>query len=278
VAARWFWAAFCCGCCVALSLSCSDDSSSTVDTLVLDAGGGEGQQLPDGRVSTDALKPTEGGLNPQCPPSTALLARLDAARMLGDFQALAGLVERRSLEGQKKAADYLRAELKKIAGLQVKDQTYNYQGQIYVNLEATLPGTEAPERFIMGGAHYDSISVDLGQAPGADDNASGVVAMLEAARALGGCQPRRSIRFVFFSNEEIGTIGAQHYVQVLKETVSADQLIGFINADMIGYARSGEDLDLATRPVYQDFAHRLTAAGRQWSTLPIKEVINDQCG
>jgi Zn-dependent M28 family amino/carboxypeptidase len=77
------------------------------------------------------------------------------------------------------------------------------------NVVADLPGKTADEVVLLG-AHYDSWDF----AQGADDDGSGVAAVLEAARILKrlGIQPRRTIRFVFFSGEEEATLGSRAYV------------------------------------------------------------------
>ncbi len=79
-----------------------------------------------------------------------------------------------------------------------------------LNTVATLRGSQAPEEFVLLGAHLDSW--DLGT--GATDNASGAASIIEAARLLAGsgARPRRSIRFVLFSGEEQGLFGSKAYV------------------------------------------------------------------
>ena len=61
-----------------------------------------------------------------------------------------------------------------------------------------LPGHGAADEIIVVGEHYDSVA----DSPGADDNASGVAAMLELARLLAGSTLPRTVRFVAFANEE----------------------------------------------------------------------------
>jgi Zn-dependent M28 family amino/carboxypeptidase len=77
------------------------------------------------------------------------------------------------------------------------------------NVVADLPGTN-PNEIVLLGAHYDSWDF----AQGADDDGSGVAAVLEAARILKrlGVRPRRTIRFAFFSGEEEATLGSRAYV------------------------------------------------------------------
>jgi hypothetical protein len=78
------------------------------------------------------------------------------------------------------------------------------------NVVADLPGQTLPGEVILVGAHFDSWDF----AQGADDDGSGVAAVLEVARVLKavGATPRRSIRFAFFSGEEEACLGSRAYV------------------------------------------------------------------
>jgi Iap family predicted aminopeptidase len=78
------------------------------------------------------------------------------------------------------------------------------------NVVADLPGRTLPDEGILIGAHFDSWDF----AQGADDDGSGVAAVLEAARVLkaAGAAPRRTIRFAFFSGEEEACLGSRAYV------------------------------------------------------------------
>jgi carboxypeptidase Q len=77
------------------------------------------------------------------------------------------------------------------------------------NVVAEIPGAN-PDEFVVVGAHFDSWD----PADGANDNGSGVAAVLEAARILKslGVRPQRTIRFVFFSGEEQACLGSRAYV------------------------------------------------------------------
>jgi Zn-dependent M28 family amino/carboxypeptidase len=66
------------------------------------------------------------------------------------------------------------------------------------NLEVELPGRRQPEKIIIIGAHYDSVR----GSPGANDNGSGVAALLARARLFAGKKPELTVRFVAFVNEE----------------------------------------------------------------------------
>src|SRR5690242_14154267 len=83
-------------------------------------------------------------------------------------------------------------------GHAVEAQTYEAEGISCANLSVTLPGTRWPDQVVLVGAHYDTVP----GSPGADDNASGVSALLELGRRLAGYRPARTIRLVAFVNEE----------------------------------------------------------------------------
>lgn len=92
---------------------------------------------------------------------------------------------------------------------------------------AELPGTD-PGQVIMLGAHLDSV-ID---GPGINDDGSGVAALLEIARALGGTRPRATIRLAFWSGEELGLHGSYRYASALApDDVRAILVYG--NVDMI---------------------------------------------
>ena len=102
------------------------------------------------------------------------------------------------------------------------------------NVVAYLPGSDPKlkEEYIVIGSHHDHNAPREGRIfPGADDNASGAVAMLEIAKALMIERPKRSVIFVWHTAEEKGLIGAYYFVQhcpVPVEKISAN-----LNLDMI---------------------------------------------
>ena len=96
---------------------------------------------------------------------------------------------------------------------------------------------------ILISAHYDSRMQDINQsdarAPGADDNASGVAAVLELARILSKVDLRSNIQYVLFSGEEQGQWGSTAYVKHLQPNNTKVDLV--MNLDMIGYPALGLD-------------------------------------
>jgi Zn-dependent M28 family amino/carboxypeptidase len=115
-------------------------------------------------------------------------------------EALAGRIGERNVwrpEALAAAAGYIRQTLEE-AGYAVSVQSFASRGVSVGNLEVVLPGHGKAEEIIVVGAHYDSVP----GSPGANDNASGVAALLELARLFAGTTLPRSVRFVAFANEE----------------------------------------------------------------------------
>jgi len=96
-----------------------------------------------------------------------------------------------------RAAQFIETELR-AAGLSVERQSFATDGVETANLVGTVAGGTTAREIVVVGAHYDTVSTT----PGADDNASGVAALLELARAAARRHPARTLRFVFFTNEE----------------------------------------------------------------------------
>jgi Zn-dependent M28 family amino/carboxypeptidase len=90
-----------------------------------------------------------------------------------------------------------------------------------------LPGSRDGQ-VIMLGAHLDSVL----DGPGINDNASGVAALLEIARALSGTRPRATVRLAFWSGEELGLHGSVRYVESLSPQ-QRDAILVYANVDMI---------------------------------------------
>lgn len=108
-------------------------------------------------------------------------------------------------------------------------------GRESANVIASLPGSGAlANEVVVFGAHYDHLGLRNGEAYlGAEDNASGVAAVLEGARALATeTGPRREVLLIFFGAEEIGLVGSRYYVQHPVRPIT--QTVAMVNVDMIG--------------------------------------------
>ncbi len=105
------------------------------------------------------------------------------------------------------------------------------------NVLGTIPG-ERPDEYVIVGAHFDHLGTDETLANdriynGADDNASGVSAVLQIARAFlaTGQKPLRTVIFAFWDGEEKGLLGSKYFVQ---SCPFISQVKGYLNFDMIG--------------------------------------------
>ena len=110
------------------------------------------------------------------------------------------------------------------------------------NVGAMLRGSdpELRDQWIILAAHFDHLGIRGGKLyPGADDNASGVAMMLEAARcvARAPARPKRSIMFIGFDLEEVGLFGSRYFVA--HSPVPLERVALFVTADMIGRALAG---------------------------------------
>lgn len=122
----------------------------------------------------------------------------------------------------------------------VRHHDFTLQGVPLHNIEADLAGS-TPGSYVLISAHFDSTAKKSGvfdPAPGADDDASGVAAVLAAAevavklRASG--QLRHTLRFVLFNAEEEYVYGSQRYAECQKE--NGVNIIAVFQMDMIGYS------------------------------------------
>lgn len=139
------------------------------------------------------------------------------------------------------ARDALLERLRSIDRLQVRTQPFEAEGRDWLqNAIADLPGSDPTAPMLVIGAHYDSTGkADVGwvgtddPAPGADDDASGVAAVLELARVLSERQWERTIRFALFDSEEQGLHGS---VALARQMAADGEDVALMwSLDPIGY-------------------------------------------
>jgi hypothetical protein len=129
------------------------------------------------------------------------------------------------------------------------------------NILAIVPGGDPrlAREFVVVGAHYDHVgdgrkghaNGPIGRIHnGADDNASGVAALLETVEAISdsGVQPRRSILFAFWDGEELGMVGSKYWFS--SPTIPVRSIKLDVNIDMIGRLRDGQLHVYGTRTGY----------------------------
>jgi hypothetical protein len=133
------------------------------------------------------------------------------------------------------AAGWIEASLA-LAGYKVRRLGYEVRGKTCHNLDVEIPGWTRPEEIVVIGAHYDSVP----GCPAANDNGSGVAAVLALARALAGAKPERTIRFVAFVNEEppfyhSSKMGSFVYARECRRR--GDRIVAMLSLETIGYYR-----------------------------------------
>lgn len=203
---------------------------------------------------------------PTCPVPAGVVGDFDepmaAVRYLAD-DALEGRLSGTS--GERCAAEYIALEFERI-GLAPGGDAGGYlqtidlasvvgahaPGGTGTNVIGILEGSEAAlrEQVVVLGAHHDHLGNgevfgslagpedgDDDIHNGADDNASGVGALIAVAEALAALPPARTIIFVTFSGEEFGLLGSAHYAQ--NPTIPLDRTVAMLNMDMVG--RLGDD-------------------------------------
>lgn len=149
-----------------------------------------------------------------------------------------------------KAADFI---YEKFTQLGYTPEIHTFSGTRGENVIATKTGTKYPEKEFIICGHYDNMPSGS-TAPGADDNASGTVAVLEAARILQPFDFDYTIRFAAWDEEEIGLVGSHAYAQ--RAQLQGQQIIGVLNLDMIAWD-SDDDFTytIATNEISQAFTN-----------------------
>jgi len=126
------------------------------------------------------------------------------------------------------------------SGYQVKFHEYQINGDTVANIAVELTGTSRPEEIIIVGAHYDAVP----GAPGANDNGSGVAAILKLADRFRDKSFQRTVRFVAFVNEEppnsmTGNMGS--FVYAKNAAKENDNIIAMFSLETIGYFSDEKD-------------------------------------
>jgi Zn-dependent M28 family amino/carboxypeptidase len=113
-------------------------------------------------------------------------------------------------------------------GLSVESDYFLYRGKNFRNIVGRLSSHRA-ESLVILGAHFDSVQ----GTPGADDNASGVAVLLEAARLLARARVGSQVLFCAFNLEELNMIGSGYFAEKLKS--AGAKVDAMISLEMVGY-------------------------------------------
>jgi hypothetical protein len=145
------------------------------------------------------------------------------------------------------AADYIEQKLASY-GLDVYNQQFSASGR---NVYGIQTGTKYPDKQYIICAHYDDMPGGL-IAPGADDNASGTAAVLEAARIFSQYVSDYTIIYALWDEEEQNLVGSKYYAQLAQ--AEGDSIMGVINLDMIAWDSNDDGVaEIHVRPIAKSF-------------------------
>jgi len=130
------------------------------------------------------------------------------------------------------------------------------------NLTAIHPGIISPDSLVVVCAHQDAFG------PGADDNASGVAALLQLARLLAGHQFRYTICYLFCAREETGLVGSAAFAD--SAAAAGIPIVAALNCDMLGYWVDGVPRNLELESGTPWLMDLTTAAADLYTTTPYR--------
>lgn len=172
---------------------------------------------------------------PLPPPDDGLRRMADSLKR--DVQFLAEEIGERNVsrrpEQLARAEDYISAEFE-AAGFSVERQRYDVSGVSCANLQVAIPGQDRADEVVVVGAHDDSVP----GSPAANDNASGVAAVLSLARSFVQAETPRTLRFVAFVNEEAPyahtlEMGSRVYARGCRQR--GENVTAMLSLETIGY-------------------------------------------
>lgn len=159
---------------------------------------------------------------------------IDALRR--DVEKLAGEIGERNVWQYRNlaaAADFLEISLAESFG-DIRRHSYEVSGLTCRNIEVEIRGSDRADEILIIGAHYDSVE----GSPGANDNATGVAAVLALARLLAGRRTSRTVRLVAFVNEEppyfqSSKMGSVVYAKGCRKR--GEKIVAMLSLETIGY-------------------------------------------
>lgn len=170
---------------------------------------------------------------------TRIISALAADDMMG---------RKAGTEGEKRAAEFIRSEFKKaglttIEGVPNYYQKFKHQRKRMINVIGILPGKSTQEKtkneLVVFSAHYDHLGIRPAIkgdsiANGADDDASGVTAVIALAQYFKKLNNnQRTLMFIAFTGEELGLVGSRYFGKQLSSE-KLDQIVAGVNIEMVG--------------------------------------------
>jgi len=194
-------------------------------------------------------------------------ARVSAAELRKSLERISA--ERSPLSSPRHLAaveSYIEKEFESY-GLSVESDTFTYWGRGYRNVIGRLGAARSGPLIILG-AHFDSVE----GSPGADDNASGVAVLLEAARILSASRLRSQVLFCAFNLEELNMIGSTHFAKKLK--AAGTDIRAMVSLEMVGFTSpkpGGQQYPAGLRWFYPDRGDFIGVVGNWRSSLLLRQ-------
>jgi len=208
-------------------------------------------------------------------------------RLRKHVRILAGDIGERSIwrPGSLNASAQYIEESFRSEGCSVARQEFDVQGTIVANIEAVVNGTSGLKEIVLVGAHYDTVP----GSPGANDNASGIAAILELARLLSSRNSTREIRLVAFANEEPPFFRTRYMgsrVYASRSRKQGEDIVAMLSVETIGhyshakgsqtypfpfgffYPGSGNFIGFVGNLASQSLVRRCVASFRQHTAFP----------
>ncbi|MBN2207542.1 MAG: M20/M25/M40 family metallo-hydrolase [Candidatus Aminicenantes bacterium] len=210
------------------------------------------------------------------PEVERILSEVSSGELRTTVQDLQDFVTRyASTAGCENAGTYLHEKLGGW-GVSAEYQGFGFGGGLSSrNVIAEIPGRSYPEDILIICGHYDSTTRTTPEvrAPGADDNASGTAAVLEAARLLSRRPLDFTVRFVAFSAEEWGLYGSEAYAGMA--SAKNERIVGVVNLDMIAWAAAGDRrIDIYANTESSWLGERMARAASAYTALNPRSMVD----
>jgi Zn-dependent M28 family amino/carboxypeptidase len=150
---------------------------------------------------------------------------------------------------------------------EVEEHRFQEGSEAGINLILRLPGQHSDLDPLLVGAHYDGPL----QSIGADDNATGVAALLELARRWSATPPRRPVWLVAFDQEEWGMLGSKALARELRQ--AGQRLRLMVSLEMLGYTAENQDYPIpAMRRIYGEVGDFIAVVGNARAALTLPRL------
>ena len=229
-------------------------------------------------VALESEAAAQTGVRPTDPAVAEMVESVSKERLTAHVQTLQDFQTRHTYTDENTAAGDWLFDTFASYGLEVERHSFTFGQHTEDNIIARLPGLTRPDEIVVVSGHFDSTSnMPLVLAPGADDDASAIAGVLEAAWIFREHRFERTIEFMCFNAEEQGRRGsaaiADDYLAAGKDIVAV------VNSDMIGYWPTGwdRDLDVAYEPVSSWLADHVISVTERYVGIPVSKKLSKNC-